>query len=41
MDRFKDLTDDCNDDEDNTINHLDIAEGLKNVLVRYGFKLDS
>ena len=26
---------------DNIINHLDIAEGLKDVLVRYGFKLDS
>jgi CheY-like chemotaxis protein len=26
---------------DNIINHLDIAEGLKDALVRYGFKLDS
>jgi CheY-like chemotaxis protein len=26
---------------DNVINHLDIAEGLKDALVRYGFKLDS
>jgi CheY-like chemotaxis protein len=41
MERFNDLTDDCNDDEDNVINHLDIAEGLKDTLVRYGFKLDS
>ncbi len=32
---------DGNDDEDNVINHLDIAEGLKDALVRYGFKLDS
>jgi CheY-like chemotaxis protein len=26
---------------DDIINHLDIAEGLKDALVRYGFKLDS
>ncbi|HYY49803.1 MAG TPA: response regulator [Nitrososphaeraceae archaeon] len=26
---------------DEAINHLDIAEGLKDILVRYGFKLDS
>jgi hypothetical protein len=31
-----------NDDgNSNVINHLDIAEGLKDALVRYGFKLDS
>ena len=41
MERFKDLIDDGNDDEDYAINHLDIAEGLKDTLVRYGFKLDS
>jgi len=35
------LTIEAYDDEDNVINHLDIAEGLKDALVRYGFKLDS
>ena len=29
------------DDEDNIINRLDIAEGLKNMLVGYGFQLES
>jgi hypothetical protein len=29
------------DDGDNVINHLDIAEGLKDILVRYGFNLES
>jgi hypothetical protein len=28
-------------DDDNVINHLDIAEGLKDILVRYGFNLES
>ena len=32
---------DGNNNEDNVINHLDIAEGLKDILVRYDFKLDS
>src|ERR1051326_7958885 len=41
MERSNDLIDDGIDDEDNVINHLDIAEGLKDTLVRYGFKLDS
>ena len=29
------------DDNSNVINHLDIAEGLKDALVRYGFNLES
>jgi hypothetical protein len=32
---------DGNHDQDNVINHLDIAGGLKDALVTYGFKLDS
>jgi CheY-like chemotaxis protein len=32
---------DSNEDDDDIINHLNIAEGLKDELVRYGFKLDS
>src|ERR1051325_6746836 len=32
---------DANEDEDNVINKLDIAEGLKDALVRCGFRLDS
>jgi hypothetical protein len=32
---------DDNDDGNVIINHLDIAEGLKDMLVRYGFNLES